>query len=48
MSMRNKVNLNPYCRYDRPYDATEEEEEGFSYSQETCGGENGYGQWGGT
>ena len=25
--MRAKVNLNPYCRYDRPYDATEEEEE---------------------
>lgn len=28
MAMRNKVNLNPYCRYDRPYDVTEEEEEG--------------------
>ena len=28
MSMRNKVNLNPYCRYDRPYDVTEEEEGG--------------------
>jgi len=28
MSMRNKVNLNPYCVYDRLYDAAEEEEEG--------------------
>ena len=31
MSMRAKVDLNPYCRYDRPYDATEEEEEGGNY-----------------
>ena len=28
MAMRNKVNLNPYCVYDRLYDASEEEEEG--------------------
>ncbi len=25
--MRNKVNLNPYCVYDRPYVVIEEEEE---------------------
>lgn len=27
MSMRNKVNLNPHCVYDRPYVVIEEEEE---------------------